>query len=1691
MPNSTLSFVNSSSFRNTLLAKNLDPYDVPGVYTPPSGPITYEVQQSISNVIDSPDVLIADTPFAATLYPLNEYGPNGGFNTTITYNGPPLPVNSNQGEYSPTDTVLDLVNEFYIDAAYIENRYGPSGGFNDMVIVTDIQNNNKIYQPYWNPPTFVPSSYTPYSILFSDNPNGTDGSLSQDSYIAKIGAEQLNYLFQQRIAAEVFQNTVGQVNLDSLSDPFEAALIATGQEPLVYRNYQITVPENPIVAAFDLASRLASAYWPVSLIPGDYFTQQHKPGFLSQQTSNALNVINQLTGGFLGPILNTSRSASELFLANTGNGQRSVLFRNIDYNRYQPDYKNQYGGLLGIAQGLVNLAVNLINPDNGTLVGGYYVGSRNAEPSTITSPPNQIPINVFGQQDPAPVYGPSELAILYEGNNEVLNFGLAAKPLSDGGGIDGQFVWTSPKYKGNAGFKATPGGGAGSLDPEFNQVSSYYTRDESTNITFKESSILDQTQRLIDSADNVTGISRLKHVGNAMNQVSKVFHDGYKEITKGSQVLSYTDFTTGAEKGIEYCRVFTKDTPYYTYADLQKTDGITTSGRRFSNSVFDNTYNLNIAPLKNPGSTNIQMNNQGKLVAKKYMFSIENLAWRTSSRPGYTYDELPTCEKGPNGGRVMWFPPYDLKFSDQSSANWNSQSFLGRPEPIYTYKDTSRTGTLSWKIIVDHPSVMNVIVEKQLKGQSKEKLNSIIDSFFAGCVKYDIYQLGLKFNTIPTKDLYTYQEILNNPQLTKEEMEGVKQAVTKDNSGGAVSDLYKDPGSAESKKDTKDNSGAEFETAFNELAFYFFNDIPDPNTNKTVSSVPYQVTYNNYTAPSFVSNYVEKANAVFKSDLSTCKSNPSYCDTNKKVKEFYDTVIIDNFKAIDNADNGFIKKAFNLLKEKNATINLTLVGSASAPASKSYNVNLSKRRNDSVLQYLKIRGKEIGCDITPFIDSKKFILADTGYGEEITVVPKSTSGGAGTSVNCTTDIKNGSGVVTSNSQIYSVDAMACRRVKIVSKVVIPPSESKNDNDPTTTQTSTPPKTIDITVKPKTPKPTVSIEKKLKEGIGKRILRQLLSECDYFQVIEENVPMLYDSIKEKIKYFNPAFHSMTPEGLNARLTFLNQCVRPGETIPTIGPDGKPKYNDAVNTSFGAPPVLILRIGDFYNTKIIPKSVSFTYEPLLYDMNPEGIGIQPMIANVTMNFDFIGGMGLAKPVEQLQNALSFNYYANTEIYDERAVWTEDTSALDKTLMESILQNQPLETVDNVDNQAQNAFGSTIGDIVNFNRVVSGETGEISYQVIMDKMLSETTTYFSTLYNQLESIVLQTNYGVLQMANQYRDYTDGNLKLGTNDELTKIYGKALLSSTEGNTKVNLFQEVLDVCIYDVNDESNPIINELINKYVEITPDEIRVLKTNMISYLKQVYLVIPNSVQAIITDLTVKEQDYVQIIRKLDIINQKTDGKKLENGTPLVYNISGSTKVSESTKQENSSITDTYVEFTTDCSKIYKSLNDYLEVLTKKEIITDTYTGYGGFKTADDSFATDGYKQEFFILVGRNFSDKNKLEDFKKFMLTANISGNKKLVKKFENITDDLAKEFSQEIKKEEKIFSDFRKSSEYKTYIESPDDILYPVGKTRVFDYTTVPNPATETAQKKLLSDLFTTVNLEPDKTKSYMGKVKFN
>jgi hypothetical protein len=46
------------------------------------------------------------------------------------------------------------------------------------------------------------------------------------------------------------------------------------------------------------------------------------------------------------------------------------------------------------------------------------------------------------------------------------------------------------------------------------------------------------------------------------------------------------------------------------------------------------------------------------------------------------------------------------------------------------------------------------------------------------------------------------------------------------------------------------------------------------------------------------------------------------------------------------------------------------------------------------------------------------------------------------------------------------------------------------------------------------------------------------------------------------------------------------------------------------------------------------------------------MQPMFARISLNFKFLGGSDIEAPIARLQNAVSFNYYANQSIYDDRA-------------------------------------------------------------------------------------------------------------------------------------------------------------------------------------------------------------------------------------------------------------------------------------------------------------------------------------------------------------------------------------------------------------------------------------------------------
>ena len=156
------------------------------------------------------------------------------------------------------------------------------------------------------------------------------------------------------------------------------------------------------------------------------------------------------------------------------------------------------------------------------------------------------------------------------------------------------------------------------------------------------------------------------------------------------------------------------------------------------------------------------------------------------------------------------------------------------------------------------------------------------------------------------------------------------------------------------------------------------------------------------------------------------------------------------------------------------------------------------------------------------------------------------------------------------------------------------------------------------------------------------------EYHFFKKLSERDPDVFNSLVDKLQYFDPAFHSMTPEGFMGRLNFLHQCTRQGDTRSASDKNG----HTANNLAFGRPPFCVLRLGDFYYQKIVIKNINITYDPLVLDLNNEGVGVVPLIANVTISFNFIGGGDLSGPVRRLQNAMSENFYANSRLYNNRA-------------------------------------------------------------------------------------------------------------------------------------------------------------------------------------------------------------------------------------------------------------------------------------------------------------------------------------------------------------------------------------------------------------------------------------------------------
>ena len=1145
----------------------------------------------------------------------------------------------------------NATSETLANLALQQNRYMPSEPNQFESVINRLES---FREPYINQNTGMMTRYQPGQYTLSDFFEGSAASstirqlgsnakalLKTDTVLMNIAAMELKFNFENRILNNIVRKTISKTFIDeALTNPLTAIqILKDPANNLFEKNWDITVGSNFLTNGLLKVGSILGLELPVSILHEGPILM---PGNYSNETRTEWN---------------------DDLLKNTGSGQKFAMLANLSFNKYTPDFSTKRNA-------------------------GQYIGKGDLNPLSLSN--NEQLSNDFDTN---------------------LNIDLSSY-----GQLGSNFAWLSK---------------ANNNTSDINDISSY-TKYKSLNL-FRKGSIMDVTQNLMN-VDDGSDVSK-----SAIDQTKKKLDDGYKILSKGSGVfgITVTPPTAGDEKSrnvygkipkrsnrddmkdAELCRVWTKDRPYSKISDAIRFKELI---RKERNSVIDANGNYNIFPTpinvnegygrEGTGLGDATTEAFGERRARKYMFSLENLAWRNSAQ----FRELPFCEKGSNGGRIMWFPPYDIKFTDDSTANYTTHTFLGRPEPIYTYNNTERSGSLSFKIVVDHPSILNTLVKYELANMADNDVDEILAAFWSGCIEYDVFELARIWGELSDMDINYFKNVLADLEPLKSNTSNKKV------SAKHTSD----------KKVKTDKKATPVSNTITNQALYFENDVPFPanawgnydaisslfenkiDQKKYFSVKSFDTYFDTYkklategsapVASLLINNKLDQTKtfsgialkSVLHQKTATNLLIKDYADNFDYSKSIGSRVSENNTNyftgdiSVGSAIHGFEKQKIaidNEIKSSkyngyNLTIDLTAFSSPINPTK--YNLELSDRRfqsvamwiilkvlsnrNPTTLQGVKITADNVNDllksdDISFYKNSNELVkIKKKVSGENVTVnnklkkefinlpgmkdaVPKFEVDYMSTSYNCYTD-PGKKLTLDTDGDLDPADAVVRRFADIVcADLSIVASRGRRVDIKITASK------ISTNVEDKKVLDGKSVVAQLsdvtKREIVQKLLNKLVNECDYFDYLKDNSPVVYKSLKEKLKYFQPAFHAMTPEGLNARITFLQQCLRPGETITS-------KSNcqsDAVNTSFGKPPICVLRIGDLYNTKIVINNVNISYDPLVWDLNTEGIGAQPMLADVNMSFKYIGGSGLRKYVEELQNALSFNYYANTDMYDDR--------------------------------------------------------------------------------------------------------------------------------------------------------------------------------------------------------------------------------------------------------------------------------------------------------------------------------------------------------------------------------------------------------------------------------------------------------
>ena len=641
---------------------------------------------------------------------------------------------------------------------------------------------------------------------------------------------------------------------------------------------------------------------------------------------------------------------------------------------------------------------------------------------------------------------------------------------------------------------------------------------------------------------------------------------------------------------------------YGTFAKAIRFDG---------NSVYegnpDSVIYRSVMPKIHP-----ILNDDNQIDSRNMMFSIENLAVHVinpndGSKEVSIDDEygtkIPISEVGPFEGRMMWFPPYNLEFSETHAANFESTVMVGRNEPMYNYLHSERAAVIRFSLIIDYPPQL-----RSYRGADKHKK---IAEFFAFGGDYteetkpDIDKLERRRDDIEKE----IEEILpkpKTPEIPDLEVKEIRVSFPNDiPSGGTETNIfdvmYKMP--YEINKNIMSIDGGRY--GLNADIYY------PQGIYKGPASGLWWFESNDVTISQYTYNPLD--------------NQPPIPDFNSDIgfdgKTELDKMLLDAFNDAD------IRKYFKIIIEAGSSKRYY-----DTDLEAQYNFELGKRRAQATKTFIEARLK------TLFGAQSSAIIIELGG-----------TNNTGSFGSVGADIKNATkeriGAEETKQERFS--SIKIERTSAIPEPVTPELDADAERNLTLLREE-----LD------------KVERQIRQGKKQyniNTFREKKIVDDELNVSDAGKSSGFKNISEN--YYSPAFHSQTPEDFHRRLTFLHQCMRQGKAVryeTEIDDTGTPR---ARNSVFGRQPICVLRIGDFFYTKIIIDNLTIDYSDAPWDMNPEGFGMQPMIADITLNIKIMGGQSLAGPINVLQNAMAFNWYANSTYTDKGLYATPSRIAVDE--------------------------------------------------------------------------------------------------------------------------------------------------------------------------------------------------------------------------------------------------------------------------------------------------------------------------------------------------------------------------------------------------------------------------------------------